>query len=69
MLGLLTRLGKGGRIVVIGDNEQKDIRDEYNGLSYAIELSKKIGEIKWVKLHENHRADVVGKILELEYNK
>ena len=69
MLGLLTRLGKGGRIIIIGDNEQKDIRDEYNGLSYAIELSKKIPEIKWVKLHENHRSDVVGKILDYEYNK
>ncbi len=67
MLGLLTRLGKGGRIIVIGDNEQKDIRDEFNGLSYAIELAKKIDEIKWIKLHENHRSDVVGKILEFEY--
>lgn len=68
MLGLLTRLGKGGRIIIIGDNEQKDIRDEYNGLSYAIELSKRIPEIKWVKLKENHRSDVVGKILDYEYN-
>jgi phosphate starvation-inducible PhoH-like protein len=69
MLGLLTRLGKGGRIIIIGDNEQKDIRDEYNGLSYAIELSKKIPEIQWIKLHENHRSDVVGKILDYEYSK
>jgi phosphate starvation-inducible PhoH-like protein len=68
MLGLLTRLGKGGRIIIIGDNEQKDIRDEYNGLSYAIELSKRIPEIKWVKLKENHRSDLVGKILDYEYN-
>jgi phosphate starvation-inducible PhoH-like protein len=68
MLGLLTRLGKGGRIIIIGDNEQKDIRDEYNGLSYAIELSKRIPEIKWIKLKENHRSDVVGKILDYEYN-
>lgn len=69
MLGLLTRLGRGGRIVIIGDNDQKDIRDEYNGLSYAIELSKRIPEIAWVKLHENHRSDVVGKILDYEYSK
>jgi phosphate starvation-inducible PhoH-like protein len=68
MLGLLTRLGKGGRIIIVGDNEQKDIRDDYNGLSYAIELSKRIPEIKWIKLKENHRSDVVGKILDYEYN-
>jgi phosphate starvation-inducible PhoH-like protein len=67
MLAILTRLGKGGRIIVNGDNEQKDIRDEFNGLSYVIELSKQIEEIKWIKLKENHRSDLVGKILDYEY--
>ena len=67
MLAILTRLGKTGKIIINGDNEQKDIRDEYNGLSYVIELSKKIQEIKWIKLKHNHRSDLVGKILEYEY--
>lgn len=67
MLAILTRLGKSGKMIINGDNEQKDIRDEYNGLSYAIELSKKIQEIQWVKLKVNHRSDLVGKILEYEY--
>jgi phosphate starvation-inducible PhoH-like protein len=67
MLAVLTRLGKNGKIVINGDNEQKDIKDEYNGLSYAIELSKKIEGIEWIKLKENHRSDIVGKILEYEY--
>lgn len=40
-----------------------------NGLAYAIELSKKINDIKWIKLKENHRSDLVGKILEFEYGK
>ena len=69
MLAILTRLGKHGKIIINGDNEQKDIKDEYNGLSYAIELSKHIPEIKWIKLKENHRSDIVGKILDHEYNK
>jgi phosphate starvation-inducible PhoH-like protein len=69
MLAILTRLGKNGRIIINGDNEQKDIRDSFNGLSYIIELSKKIAEIKWVKLETNHRSDLVGKILEHEYGK
>ena len=70
MLAILTRLGKNGRIVVNGDNEQTDIKNktgEMNGLSYAIELSKKLEEVKWIKLKENHRSDLVGKILDYEY--
>jgi phosphate starvation-inducible protein PhoH len=72
MLAVLTRLGKTGKIVINGDNEQTDIKSntgEINGLSYVIELSKKIEEIKWIKLKENHRSDLVGKILEYEYGK
>ena len=68
MLAILTRLGKNGRIIINGDNEQKDIKDQYNGLSYAIDLSKKIEEIKWIKLKHNHRSDLVGRILDYEYN-
>lgn len=68
MLALLTRLGKTGKIIINGDNEQKDIKDSYTGLSYAIELSKKIEGIEWIKLKANHRSDLVGKILDLEYN-
>jgi len=72
MLAILTRLGKTGKIVINGDNEQTDIKTpdgQMNGLTYAIELSKKIDEIKWIKLKENHRSDLVGKILDYEYGK
>ena len=72
MLAILTRLGKTGKIVINGDNEQMDIKTstgEINGLSFAIELSKKIEEIKWIKLQTNHRSDLVGKILDHEYGK
>jgi len=70
MLAILTRLGKTGKIIINGDNEQTDIKTptgEINGLNYVIELSKKIDEIKWVKLHANHRSDLVGRILDYEY--
>jgi len=67
MLAILTRLGKTGKIIINGDNEQKDIRDDYNGLSYAIELSKNIKGIQWIKLQHNHRSDLVGQILDFEY--
>lgn len=72
MLAILTRLGKTGKIVINGDRDQTDIKThdgQINGLDFVIELSKKIEEIKWIKLKENHRADLVGKILEYEYGK
>lgn len=68
MLAILTRLGKQGKIIINGDNEQKDIKESYTGLSYAIELSKKIEGIEWIKLKANHRSDLVGRILDVEYN-
>jgi phosphate starvation-inducible PhoH-like protein len=67
MLAILTRLGKNGKIIINGDNEQTDIHDSYNGLTYAIDLSKKIEGVEWIKLKENHRSDLVGKILTYEY--
>jgi phosphate starvation-inducible PhoH-like protein len=67
MLAILTRLGKTGKIIINGDLEQQDIREGFNGLSYAIELGKKIDGIEWIKLKHNHRSDLVGKILANEY--
>lgn len=72
VLAILTRLGKNGRIVFNGDLDQKDIKDydgEENGLKYLYELSKNIEEIKLIKLKTQHRSDLVGKILDHEYNK
>lgn len=69
MEALLTRLGKGGRIIINGDNAQKDIRESYTGLDFAIDLSKAIPEIKLHKLKSNHRSDLVGKILDYKYNR
>lgn len=69
VLALLTRLGKGGKIIINGDNNQQDTREEFTGLQYAIELSKAIPEIKWFKLKSNHRSELIGKILDYEYNK
>jgi phosphate starvation-inducible PhoH-like protein len=69
MLAILTRLGKTGKIIVNGDNAQRDTKESYTGLDLAIELSKSIPEIKWIKLKDNHRSDLVGKILDYTYGK
>jgi len=68
MLAILTRLGKTGKIIINGDNDQSDIREQFTGLKYAIELSKNIPEIKRINLKENHRSDLIGKILDFEYS-
>lgn len=69
MLAILTRLGKNGKIIINGDNEQQDTKYAVTGLSYAIELSKNIEGIKWIKLKDNHRDDLVGQILDYEHGK
>lgn len=69
MLSFLTRLNTGARIVVLGDLAQKDTRESFSGLDYILELSKHIPEIKHIKLKNNHRSGVVGKILDYEYGK
>jgi phosphate starvation-inducible PhoH-like protein len=66
MLAILTRLGKGGKIIINGDTEQSDIKDAYTGLHYAMDLSKNISEIQWFKLKANHRSELIGKILDYE---
>ena len=69
MLAILTRLGKTGKIIVNGDPEQQDTNEHTSGLAFAIELSKVIDGIAYIKLKENHRSDLVGKILNHVYGK
>lgn len=67
MVAIMTRLGKGGKMIIIGDPAQKDTREGLDGLSYAIEMAKNIEGINLIKLCSNHRSDLVSKILEYYY--
>ena len=69
MEAILTRLGTTGKIVINGDSSQRDTNESYTGLDFAIELSKNIEGIKWIKLQANHRSGLVGKILDYIYGK
>lgn len=69
MEAILTRLGKTGKIIINGDNNQRDTNNQKTGLDFAIELSKNIDGIAWIKLKENHRSGLVGKILDYVYGK
>lgn len=69
MEAILTRLGKTGKIIVNGDSQQRDTQHTKTGLDFAIELSKNIKGISWIKLKENHRSGLVGEILNYIYRK
>lgn len=68
MMAILGRLGKGGRIVIIGDPQQRDTKETYTGLDLAVDLAKNIPEIKLHKLTSNHRSPLIEKIHEFVYN-
>jgi len=69
IIAILTRLGKGGKIIILGDPAQKDTKESMDGLSYAIEMAKNIEGIELVKLHSNHRSGLVSKILAYHYGR
>lgn len=65
MEALLTRLTPGSKCIISGDLKQKD--GIFDGLDFALELSRNIPEIKHVELTSNHRSGIVGKILDYIY--
>jgi len=69
MEAIITRLGVTGKIIINGDASQRDIKDGYTGLDFAINLSKSLPKIKYIKLKENHRSGLVGEILDHLYGK
>jgi predicted ribonuclease YlaK len=72
MMAILTRLGKNGKIIINGDNDQMDIKPstgEINGLLFALELANNIEGIKKINLKHNHRSDLVELILNYYYSK
>lgn len=69
MLAILTRIGKTGKIIINGDPAQRDTKESFTGLDYAIELSKGVDKVKWIKLKGQHRSDLVSEILEWDQNR
>lgn len=62
---ILTR-ASGGKIVLLGDLRQCDIKGR-SGLELAIELSKNIEGVKHIHLKENHRSGIVKQIIDYIY--
>lgn len=66
---ILTRLAKGGRIILSGDIAQQDTREQYTGLHYLIDMAKAVRGIKLHTLKTNHRSDIVQEIIDYEYSR
>ena len=69
MEAIVTRLGTNGKIIINGDQSQRDIDDGETGLDWLIKMSYSIDSIKHIKLKENHRSGLVGEILDYIYGK
>lgn len=66
MIAILTRLGIGGKILIVGDIRQKD--GSFDGLDFALELRRVYPQdIGLVELKENHRSGIVKKIIDYVY--
>jgi phosphate starvation-inducible PhoH-like protein len=65
MLMILTRIGKNGRIVITGDENQSDLEKMQSGMSYAVRLSEKLPHIiKSITFTENMRDPIINEITE-----
>lgn len=66
MLMLLTRIGFGSKLVIIGDTEQSDMQDhDYTGLDDLMDRLIVSDEIAHVKLTNVYRSPVVKEVLNM----
>ena len=62
---IVTRLGKGSKMIVCGDTHQVDLKKkEYSGFKFLYNGAKKIKEMQSITLVTNNRADVVQDLID-----
>lgn len=64
MLMILTRLGKNGRIIINGDEDQDDLGKGVTGLDCAIKLADRLPYIQNIVMTENMRDESLNEIIE-----
>lgn len=65
MIMIVTRLGKGSKLIFCGDAKQIDLkRKDTSGLKYLIECGKGIDGFDTFELKSNHRHPIVEKFIE-----
>lgn len=60
---ILTRAGKGSKILITGDLHQQDLKGK-SGMELLEKVSGRVSSMCLIKLKENHRAGVVKEIIE-----
>lgn len=63
MLMVLTRIGKGGKIVIAGDTQQDDLKVGETGLDCIIDLSTRLPFIQTIHMTENMRDPIISDIV------
>lgn len=61
---VVTRLGKGSKMVITGDLGQIDLKNGMSGLFKISKLVPKIKALEEINLKENHRSGIVKEIIE-----
>ena len=66
---IVTRLGKGSKMIVCGDTHQVDLKKkEDSGFKFLYNGAKKIKEMQSITLVTNNRADVVQDLIDYYYD-
>ena len=60
---VVTRLGKGSKMVITGDLRQVDLKGGNSGLSHLLHLVEKVKGLEKVDLEENHRSGIVKELI------
>lgn len=68
---VIGRLGKGSKMIICGDTTQIDLKNKKDsGLDFLNTVASRVDGVKIITLKQNHRHEVVPKILDIykEYN-
>jgi len=65
---ILTRLGKGSKIIFCGSKQQIDRQIGRNSCYYDVEVLKDSGLVGWIELTENHRNPILSNIIDFLEN-
>ena len=68
---VIGRLGKGSKMIICGDTTQIDLKNKKDsGLDFLNTVASRVDGVKIITLKQNHRNEVVPKILDIykEYN-
>jgi phosphate starvation-inducible PhoH-like protein len=61
---VLTRIGIGSKMIIVGDDSQTDLKAKKSGFPYLLEMSNVVDGLSLYELKTNHRHPIVDAILD-----